>query len=378
MNDKFIMYNSTKCCGQSQTGGHKRFLELAKYLNENNQLILCSQDSDEDLKKYNLHAKYHLNGIDLEKKTLLFPELKIWLKNISILKQLKKESYKKIIAFDVPSAIFLCIMNFKNIVLMIRKDLIGYDKVSSNISFKSKIKQRILTVSESVCLKKSELIIVQCEYDKNELIKRHKNLQDLLNNKIKIQINNVNPSWIVEKSENSKDIKKDSKTHVCFIGGFDSPRKGQDIFLEAALNILNTNNDDLVFDLVGGGKKLNQYKRKYSNDNIIFHGYLNNPIEILKGSDIVVVPSLADSCPNTVMEALYNGIPVIGSNSGGIPEILTDTKYIFETNSDSLQSKLLEILSNREMKIVKIKQNERRKELLFDWASKIKEIIEDE
>ena len=44
-----------------------------------------------------------------------------------------------------------------------------------------------------------------------------------------------------------------------------------------------------------------------------------NPYSLM---DILVVPSRQDNSPNVIGEALMNGVPVIGSNVGGIPELL--------------------------------------------------------
>lgn len=101
-------------------------------------------------------------------------------------------------------------------------------------------------------------------------------------------------------------------------------------------------------------------------------GRQENPIKILKQCDLLVVPSYADSCPNTVMEALYNEVPVIGSKAGGIPEILNNEDSLFELDSYSIKSKIL-TLKNNEASLQKLKelQKSRKNELTFDWAGKL-------
>lgn len=46
--------------------------------------------------------------------------------------------------------------------------------------------------------------------------------------------------------------------------------------------------------------------------------------EALSSLDVLVVPSLQDNFPSVVIEALACGVPVIGSHTGGIPEVLID------------------------------------------------------
>ena len=52
----------------------------------------------------------------------------------------------------------------------------------------------------------------------------------------------------------------------------------------------------------------------------------HDAMEILAGSSVFVQPSLAESIPNATKEAHLLGIPVVGSNVGGIPEIIEHEK----------------------------------------------------
>lgn len=45
---------------------------------------------------------------------------------------------------------------------------------------------------------------------------------------------------------------------------------------------------------------------------------------VYSASDILVIPSIQDNLPNTVMEALSCGIPVVGFEIGGIPDMVRD------------------------------------------------------
>lgn len=46
--------------------------------------------------------------------------------------------------------------------------------------------------------------------------------------------------------------------------------------------------------------------------------------QMLSAANIVVLPSLDDACPLTVLEAMASGKPLIGANSGAIPELIAD------------------------------------------------------
>ena len=357
----------------NQTGGVKRFVELTETLNNKySETILCSRDEENVVELHSIKNFIRLKSA--KKKFCFLPlEFALLLSNLSAIKELKKKAYRNVVIFDVPPAIGPILCGVTNIVLMIRKDLVGYEKVQNRSKLKW-LKICFLWLCESICLSRANQIITQCVYDKDVLKMRHPLLATRIEKKTIIQINNVNPSWIVSKSKESIDaifnLCKEG-FRVCFVGGFDNPRKGQDLFLAAASEILKESKD-IYFVLIGGGGKLEEYKNKYYNDNISFLGRLENPIKILKQCDLLVVPSYADSCPNTVMEALYNDVPVVGSRAGGIPEILNNEDSLFELDSYSLRTKILQ-LKNSETSLQNLKdwQKSRKNELTFDWAEKI-------
>ncbi|MGK5055410.1 glycosyltransferase [Janthinobacterium sp. LB2P49] len=61
-------------------------------------------------------------------------------------------------------------------------------------------------------------------------------------------------------------------------------------------------------------------------DSVRFAGPVDNAAmpALYLASDIVLNPSLADNMPNSVLEALACGVPVVSTNVGGIPALLQD------------------------------------------------------
>lgn len=57
---------------------------------------------------------------------------------------------------------------------------------------------------------------------------------------------------------------------------------------------------------------------------------------ILRQSDCMVLPSLQDNLPFSIMEAQLSGIPIVASDAGGIPEMIRheETGLLFETGND--------------------------------------------
>lgn len=372
--NRIIMYTSGDITKGKVTGGVKRFVELTRYIcNHFNNAILCSMSNDVEVKKYGVQNHIALSPVKKNRFfSFLFPELAIVLSNKNVLSSLKNKKYDKIVVFDVPPAIGLVLWGFKHIVLMIRKDMIGYECVATkHRSLKFYLKILFQWMCEAICLSRSELIITQCLYDRDILIKRHPFLKKSLLQKTKIQINNVNPSWIQQTISESSVPHNPFK--ICFIGDFDNDRKGHDLLLDVAIKIQELN---VCFIMIGGGEKLEIYKSKFQSDRVIFKGRHNNPSEQLVNCDLLVVPSLADSCPNTVLEAMNCGVPVIGSRAGGIPEILPIEEALFDLTSESLGQLIERIINDEDYRQELLhKEQIRKRELQFNWEEKITNLI---
>ncbi len=47
---------------------------------------------------------------------------------------------------------------------------------------------------------------------------------------------------------------------------------------------------------------------------------------LYQASDLMINPSLVDNMPNSVLEALASGVPVVSTNVGGVPYMVEDGK----------------------------------------------------
>jgi len=61
-----------------------------------------------------------------------------------------------------------------------------------------------------------------------------------------------------------------------------------------------------------------------AGDRLGFIGYVDRVTTALHAIDVLVVPSLIDGRPATIMEANACGVPVIATRVGGIPEMIRD------------------------------------------------------
>ncbi len=87
--------------------------------------------------------------------------------------------------------------------------------------------------------------------------------------------------------------------------------------------------------------------------NITFTGYLQGGdlAEAYACSNIMVFPSATETFGNVVLESLACGTPVIGANSGGVKNIITDGKtgvLCPPKNEDAFLSSIYFLLQNEE------------------------------
>ena len=82
------------------------------------------------------------------------------------------------------------------------------------------------------------------------------------------------------------------------------------------------------FLFIGDGVERSHLERMVGEldlrDHFIFLGRRNDVAEILACCDLFVLPSSAEGLPNSVLEAMAAGVPVVATRVGGIPEIIED------------------------------------------------------
>jgi L-malate glycosyltransferase len=106
--------------------------------------------------------------------------------------------------------------------------------------------------------------------------------------------------------------------------------KGHDDLLEAFSHV-NTRWPDIELHIFGRGADdyEHQLRERLSelelDDKVSWHGFVSDRAAIFNNLDICVVPSrIADSLPTVAIEAAGFGVPVIGTQRGGLPEIIED------------------------------------------------------
>lgn len=122
------------------------------------------------------------------------------------------------------------------------------------------------------------------------------------------------------------------------------PEKGHKILIEAFLRLKLT---DTQLHIVGDGRQAKKLKQKYVSESIIFHGPVTERqslVNLLCSADLFVLPSLTEGMPRALLEAMACGLPCIGSEVGGVPEVL-ENDFLAKPGSVTELSKLIHQLS---------------------------------
>ena len=99
------------------------------------------------------------------------------------------------------------------------------------------------------------------------------------------------------------------------------PRKMPETAI-SAFNFLPTNNDSYLC-LLGDGPLQASCVRATRSKNVIFRGHVNNVGDYLNAADGFISTSLSEGMPNSVLESLAYGVPVILSDIAPHQEILS-------------------------------------------------------
>ena len=210
---------------------------------------------------------------------------------------------------------------------------------------------RVLFFADTLTMALTTRIIAVSKAGKNYLISWHRVKPD----KIRVIYNGIAPlkydhSIDIKKYKRKLNLQHDMPT-VAFIGRLVT-LKGVNYLLEAAASILRSG-ERVQFVVVGDGplkkRLINHAKSLGVSKHVHFIGFRKDIPQILSVIDILVVPSLWEGLPLTILEAMFAGKPIIATRVGGIPEAVMDREtgiLISPRDCHALSRGILELLND--------------------------------
>lgn len=210
-------------------------------------------------------------------------------------------------------------------------------------------KQSFMRSTIKSVLKKADVVLAVSNALKHEIIATG---VEGISDKTRICWNSVDLDKFSSKGNDSfrQENRLTDKPIVLFVGNL-IKRKNVESLLEAK----KIANSDYYLVIVGDGPLFKKLKSKVEDENIrdvIFTGSRNDVEDIIPSCDVLVLPSLSESFGLVLIEALACGKPVIGSNVGGITEIITEGvgMLVNPTKISSIASAIDKVINDDEFR----------------------------
>lgn len=123
--------------------------------------------------------------------------------------------------------------------------------------------------------------------------------------------------------------------------------------------ILKADYPDLILEIAGSGPEQSALERLCEElqltENVIFRGRLNldEMSKLYRRADIMLNPSTVDNSPNSIIEALACGVPIVTTNVGGIPKLVThghDTLMTSPSDPQAMSEQVKRVLRDPDLK----------------------------
>ncbi|AEN92099.1 MULTISPECIES: glycosyltransferase family 4 protein [Priestia] len=249
------------------------------------------------------------------------------------------------------------------------------NRLKFNIIKKSSVEEAYFTELESKAIEYASHIIVLSDSFREPLIKlgaKNRNITTVITG-IDYPVN--------QREGKEKDSQNLVITCVARLG----PRKGHNYLFDALARLKKyTSNVEVL--IVGDGQmreKLEKQKKALGLSMVNFLGSRDDVPSLLNKTDIFVLPTINDSLPISIIEAMHSGTAVISTNCGGIPELIKHNKtgiIVEPGDPEQLAHALKFLITNKEVrnKMSTTAKNHAKNHLTVDsMVGKIKHLYTD-
>lgn len=149
-----------------------------------------------------------------------------------------------------------------------------------------------------------------------------------------------------------------SRERAGFLVGFVGrlvPIKNPEAFIAVAREVVSQM-PSVRFAFVGEGperSKLESLRDQWGlNDSVCFVGFRQDMPGVYASLDALVLPSIHEGMPMTILEALAAGVPVVASRVGAVADVITDGEtgiLVDQGNQRELCSGVMRILQDRDL-----------------------------
>jgi glycosyltransferase involved in cell wall biosynthesis len=146
--------------------------------------------------------------------------------------------------------------------------------------------------------------------------------------------NGINKDYVIAKSseENSpstNDIFPNKKKGQIILGAIGrlSKEKGFGLLIDV-FNDLSKSHSNLLLVIIGEGELRKELEQRINelelSEKVVLPGFINPLHRIMSELDVIIMPSLSEGMPITLLEACVLGKKIVASRVGGIPNVLAE------------------------------------------------------
>jgi glycosyltransferase involved in cell wall biosynthesis len=219
-------------------------------------------------------------------------------------------------------------------------ELSGYKKLYKKIALK--IPRKIITVSHA----NRQLMARLYPRMENKIITVHNGIEAVSKKLSELEINSIKKNV----------FQAGAQTRIIFSAGTLHQRKGYKYLISAFQKIAGKF-DNIKLVIAGSGPEENHLRQLIKNLNlekkVVLLGQRKDVDLLMQASDLFVLPSLKEAFGLVILEAMQNGLPVIASGVGGIPEIISNEQLgilVKPANKNELIKAITKVLSKDEFR----------------------------
>ncbi len=201
---------------------------------------------------------------------------------------------------------------------------------------------------------KADFIIAQTKTMKKEI----NQVFNIPLSKIVVLTNPIDTRYINDNVKNAKIPYNNKKINIIASGRL-RKQKGFDFLLRSFHHVIR-NNQQFMLHILGEDNDNGIYRQELINlsktlditNNVVFHGFINNPFPYYKYADLFVLSSKWEGLPNVILEALFLQTPVVVTDC--IPyfhEIIEEGKDGFIVNYGDEQTFADRIMKYKELNV---------------------------
>ena len=165
--------------------------------------------------------------------------------------------------------------------------------------------------------------------------------------------------------EGPRERRQSTPFTVVTVGALDRPYKGTAVLLDA-IRQLHRAGVRVRLRIVGAGTLLPALQARARTlalaGAVDFVGQIDRPSvrRELDAAQLFVLPSLTEGLPRALLEAMARGLPAVGTDVGGIPELLSPDCLVPPNDATALARKMRELLVNDAARAVLGRRNRQR------------------